>query len=465
MSENILKTRIQLKYDTYANWQSSPLILKKGEIGVAEMPREQSNTGLTPPAIGIKVGNGTDTFANLPWIQAVAGDVSAWAKTPQKPTYTADEIASLDQYINQKVENTNTQYKIVKGTLENDGKYLLQKKDVEDEDYSNVEGSVIDLTEIISNISSLQSAIEEIDVSEQITTAIEALDAPDNAVANQFVTKVSEDNGIITVERAALSKEAIPAIDQTQVTGLSDALAAKQDTLVFNTPYNAESNKAATMSDISTAIEGISGGMQFKGKLEELPGDTSGYQNGDVILVKGKQYVAYENEWIEMGADGNYAIKGDIKDADIAEDANIAQSKVSGLTDALAAKVDKTVADETYVAKDGTKHLMSDEQDSKLESIEENAQVNKIESISVNGQDVEISDKKAKITIDIPSGALASKDNVSENELEATLAEKINGKVDKTALADIATSGEVRDLKQTDDTILVFDCGSATTVI
>lgn len=465
MAENILKTRIQLKYDTYANWMSSSIVLKKGEIGIAEMPQEQSNTGLTPPAIGIKVGDGEKTFANLNWIQAIAGDVSAWAKTPGKPRYDAEEIQGLDSYIAGKVEDTNTQYKIVKGTLENEGKYLLQKKDIADEDYSNVEGSVIDLTEIISNIASLQSAIEEIDVSEQIQTAVEALDYTDNAVDHQFVTKVSEDNGVITVERAALTKEDIPAIDQTQVTGLSDALAAKQDTLTFNTTYNAESNKAATMTDISTAIEAVSGAMTFKGVLEEKPGDTGSYEEGDVIIVKGVEYVVYQSAWVELGNASLYAIKGSIADADIAEGANISQEKIADLTTTLATKVDKTVADQTYVAKDGTKHLMSDEQDSKLESIEENAQVNKIESISVNGQDVEIAEKKAKITIDIPSGALASKDEVSEAELESTLAEKINGKADASSLAAIAKSGEVKDLKQTDDTILVLNCGSATTVV
>jgi hypothetical protein len=33
-----------------------------------------------PPTVGIKVGNGTDYLKDLPWIQAVAGDVYAWAK-------------------------------------------------------------------------------------------------------------------------------------------------------------------------------------------------------------------------------------------------------------------------------------------------------------------------------------------------------------------------------------------------
>ena len=63
MAENILQTRIQLKYDTLAHWNSSTLILKLGEMAVAEVPSAESNSGLQPPAIGIKIGDGTHRFS------------------------------------------------------------------------------------------------------------------------------------------------------------------------------------------------------------------------------------------------------------------------------------------------------------------------------------------------------------------------------------------------------------------
>ena len=34
----------------------------------------------TPPAIGIKIGDGEHYFHELPWVQAVAADVFNWAK-------------------------------------------------------------------------------------------------------------------------------------------------------------------------------------------------------------------------------------------------------------------------------------------------------------------------------------------------------------------------------------------------
>ena len=44
----------------------------------------------------------------------------------------------------------------------------------------------------------------------------------------------------------------------TTLSGINTAISGKQDALVFNTAYNASSNKVATMSDITTALSGIS---------------------------------------------------------------------------------------------------------------------------------------------------------------------------------------------------------------
>ena len=57
MAENTILGRIQLKYDTLSNWNSSSFILKRGEVAIAEVPSNTDNSGLTPPAIGIKVGD------------------------------------------------------------------------------------------------------------------------------------------------------------------------------------------------------------------------------------------------------------------------------------------------------------------------------------------------------------------------------------------------------------------------
>ena len=75
-----IKTRILNKYDLLANYSTfTPL---RGEICIAEVTSTTPSFDGTKPApiVGIKVGDGTHTFAELPWIQAVAGDVTAEIK-------------------------------------------------------------------------------------------------------------------------------------------------------------------------------------------------------------------------------------------------------------------------------------------------------------------------------------------------------------------------------------------------
>ena len=142
MAENVLETRIQLRYGTYSQWMNSDVILKQGEAAICAFPNETvidslSNTSqeYTPPAIGIKIGDGYHYFPRLPWVQAVAADVYKWAKSTTKPTYTAAEISGLDSYLE---ENFNISgditispriYQIVEGTGENAHKYYLRYKE------------------------------------------------------------------------------------------------------------------------------------------------------------------------------------------------------------------------------------------------------------------------------------------------------------------------------------------------
>ena len=95
-NERILNTRVQLKYDSYANWTSETLgdgkgakfVLKAGEIGICYLPTDYSEgqvVGSQPPQILFKVGNGTAIFSELPWVSAKAADVYAWAKQASLP--------------------------------------------------------------------------------------------------------------------------------------------------------------------------------------------------------------------------------------------------------------------------------------------------------------------------------------------------------------------------------------------
>ena len=87
---NIIKTRVQLKYDTLDSWQKSVFngtdntkYLKKGEVAIATLDTQQKDAQgniVNVPCALIKVGDGATKFDNLPWASALAADVYTWAK-------------------------------------------------------------------------------------------------------------------------------------------------------------------------------------------------------------------------------------------------------------------------------------------------------------------------------------------------------------------------------------------------
>ena len=131
-----LDARISLKYDTYTNWVSRNPVLLAGEAAVAVVP---ASTGAVQqePAVLIKIGDGTSTYSQLPFVSGKSADVYTWALQPTKPTYAASEITELDSYISGKVQDTNTTYKIVVDS-ENPRKFTLQSKEIGSETWTDV---------------------------------------------------------------------------------------------------------------------------------------------------------------------------------------------------------------------------------------------------------------------------------------------------------------------------------------
>jgi hypothetical protein len=131
-------------------------------------------------------------------------------------------------------------------------------------------------------------------------------------------------------------------VTDVQVNGAS-VLTGTVANVVTNTAYNASTNKLATMQDVTTAVAGLSGAMHFIGvsttdpKTGATVDNVSTFNAGDVVLFGNSEYVYNGTSWIELGTEGDYAVKGSIKNADIAADAAIEQSKIANLTESLAA--------------------------------------------------------------------------------------------------------------------------------
>lgn len=95
---NEIFTRIQLKYDSYAEWDKVKDTFKplKGEVCIVNPGTKLNNADAVPCLI--KVGDGDHFWKDLPWLSALAADVYAWAKkaTPDWADFPALPITVVD---------------------------------------------------------------------------------------------------------------------------------------------------------------------------------------------------------------------------------------------------------------------------------------------------------------------------------------------------------------------------------
>ena len=92
-----LHTRIKNKIDTLENWQSNNPILLKGEFAITITTISMNDA--PAKAFLVKVGDGEKHYNDLPFVQAISSDIYEWAKQPTKPSYSAEEINGLAEFV------------------------------------------------------------------------------------------------------------------------------------------------------------------------------------------------------------------------------------------------------------------------------------------------------------------------------------------------------------------------------
>lgn len=199
------------------------------------------------------------------------------------------------------------------------------------------------------------------------------------------------------------------------------------------------------MTDVTNAVAGLSGAMHFVGTSTTNPAEGTVtiseevYQgkSGDVVLYNQKEYVYNGTNWIELGDETSYAVKGSIKDADIASDAAIAASKVAGLEQAISDISGlKTSVGATPVAEQITTAI---------------GNLDNSDAAVANQFVTAVTQTDGVVAVQRAQAAVAD-----INGLQTALDAKAND----SALAAVAKSGKVDDLTQ--DAVLILNCGSAT---
>lgn len=354
MATKTLNTRILLRYDSYENWLTSTIVLKQGEAAICSVPSGKTVDGVaTPPAVLLKIGDNVHTFKDLPWLQAVSSDIHAWAKSPNKPSYTYKEIKGLDDHISTVAVDTDTQFTLVKG--DNDYTYKLMSKAKGAENFTT-EVATLTIPNPTSDINALKALVGNVAVATQISNAIAALKLSDtyeakgsaNAVKTALLGDAAEayntlgklEDAVIAAQTAADKKTTMAAVEakgyatKTQAQGYATAVVgaaadtANKDTVKGAKAYAKGLNDATTtrVAALETAIgEGGSVGSQIDAKIADLDVAEVAVGTGEII----KKISETDGK---ISVSKRALVAGDIP--------TIEQSQVNGLGTALAAKQD-----------------------------------------------------------------------------------------------------------------------------
>lgn len=350
---NKINTRIQLKYDSYANWKNNNPELLAGEIAIAKLVNDvtittNENTGA--PVL-FKVGPGK--FNDLPWASALAADVHDWAKK-SLDEFTA-WVAKTPKTVSLSINGVDTDYsiedaiKLVRNEITAGGEAAALTIADESVDgkikYTAKQGG----TDIVESIEINEGAGIEITVKDNVpeiahqskpTTGV-AL-AGTEGTGRTYVTEVLVDDfghiaGVKTATEAdqdlsgyKTKQTAITAADNdgTKTVKISQnengEISVEQVDIAFPTKVaGAEiadkvANKLTIGSkefDGSAAVEikaadlGLESAMHFIGALSEAPATA---EPGDVYLnIATKKEYVYDttNGWVELGDEGSYALR------------------------------------------------------------------------------------------------------------------------------------------------------------
>lgn len=357
-----LKTRIQLKYDTLANWNAvaSTFVPNKGEVCFVEIPTGDA-TATTAPTVLFKVGDGTTTWGALKWGSALAADVYAWAKAANKPSYTASEVGVNETaFPGLKKTGTITGIKmngVSKGTsgvvdlgtviTDVSGKQdkavsitgitattvneaLKELSDRVNGKYSKPEGG-IPKTDLASGV---QASLGKADTALQSHQSVVLATGTNNgtlkitaggtttdnvAVKGLKSAAYTESGAYATATQGDKADKALPKADfdafkTTNSAAIADAKQAGTDAAASLNSYKTanDAKVSANASAISALQEAMKSGVTFKGKLDTLPA-ASAYSNGDLIIVGTKEYICLVSgstkSWVELGDEGTHLTK------------------------------------------------------------------------------------------------------------------------------------------------------------
>lgn len=475
MATKTLKTRIQLKYDTYANWTSNNPTPLSGEVCIVVVPAA-TNAVVQEPALLLKVGDGSTPFNSLNFVGGVAADVYDWAKAATKPTYKADEITGIDTYISEYVNeqmgisvDTDTQYTIVKVT---DYQYKLQSKSKADSTFTDT-GITIDIpkyddTEVKNDIAALETLVGTTAVATQIANAIAALDLANTYEAKgTAATEAGKVQDVLNEYKEANDGVIAAIKDGTSIDSFKDvenALAGKQASGDYATKTEAQGYADAKDEAIAAAKKAGDDAQADVDALAEKVGEVPADKTVVQMISDAQSAATYDDT----------QVKADIKTNTDAIAKLNANSETEGSVDYKIAQAVAAIMENPDETMNSINELVTWINDHATDALELSNKVTTNEQdiaaleglVGTTAVATQITDAiAAALKIDgVDKYALAT-DLTAAIARIAALETEIAKKANDADLAAIAKSGNVNDLIQTDGDYIIFNCGSSSEVI
>ena len=321
MAEKILNTRIQLKYDTLENWTTHNPVLKAGEVAVVAIPAESASTvhQVVKPAIVFKVGDGTSTFTELPYASGLAADVYAWAK---KQSLAVSDVPNLTTA---KITNFTTAVESIVDTA------ISEIPSVEIPEYTLRAGTEDGTLELVKDGAVVGTAVEVPGWAE-VAAAVEnlgALATKDTIVEADISGTIAASKisglGALATKNTIVEGDISGTIAHTKISGLGTAATANANT--FATAAQGQlADTAVQPGDLGTAAEA---------NVEDFATAAQGGKADTAIQNVSSSGSGVATGFTKSGT--NIAVTlSQVTDAMVAAGANIAQSKINGLTSVLA---------------------------------------------------------------------------------------------------------------------------------
>lgn len=439
-------TRIQLKYDTYENWDTNNPVLLKGEMAVVEVPVE-TGVAQNEPTYLLKIGDGESDFKTLKWVSGTAADVYSWAKAASKPTYAATEITGLEDFIGEKVQDTDTQYQIVKN---GDMGFKLQSR-------PKTGGSWTDVNTI-------------------------SLTAPTYNLAEGAT------NGTVKFGITGSEKE-------VKVHGLGSA--AYTESSAYDAAGSADTAKSEAIKEAASATDEKIAALKINeyakttevdSKIGAAKTELIGEGSGSSTTIKGAYDEAktYTDQQIAARISSTYKAGGSVAFASLPELTATEEGKVYNILDKFTTTDDFVEGSrKSYPA--GTNIVCIDvgEEEFKWDVLAGMVDLSAYDTAETTQGKIDSAKQEAKNYADSKVNALDKEDSAVENQFVTAVSEvdgiisvtrtqptmeNINGlpaalakKANDGDLALVAKSGKIDDLTQT--ATIIFNCGSSSTVM